>query len=198
MLMDTSRPSVALGTAVLSVVLMVGATVAGCAAPTTGASSSAPPTPSVSSSSPSSTSASSTPSHSAVPTSAGPATPSPSASARPAGDQQAISACQAAIDQVGGASAVIAGFRVSEGVYDEWRLVHDGQGSGLHLSFAPTELSSTVSVNVCYFSGLFEISQPIPGPLPDIVRARVDQAGALVIDEVGHTATVAPQRPQAP
>lgn len=116
----------------------------------------------------------------------------------PAGDQQAISACQAAIDQVGGASAVIAGFRVSEGVYDEWRLVHDGQVSGLHLSFAPTELSSTVSANVCYFSGLFEISQPIPGPLPDIVRARVDQAGALVIDEVGHTATVAPQRPQAP
>jgi hypothetical protein len=110
------------------------------------------------------------------------------------GDAAAIAECQTVIDEVGGASVVVAGYATTEGTYDAWRLVHDGR-EGLALTFTPATLASEAPLTICYYRGSFEVSQPVPGPLPDTVRAQVDAKGVLTIDEIGHAATMVPEAP---
>jgi hypothetical protein len=100
------------------------------------------------------------------------------------------------IAKVAGAKVVVAGYSTTEGAYDAWRLVHDGR-EGLALSFTAATLASTAPRVICYYRGSFAISQPIPGPLPDTVRAQVDANGVLTIDEIGHAATMVAQAPSA-
>jgi hypothetical protein len=112
------------------------------------------------------------------------------------GDAAAIAECQSVMARVAGAKVVIAGYRTTQGTYDAWRLVHDGR-EGLALSFTSATLASTAPRVICYYRGSFEVSQPIPGPLPDTVRAQIDANGVLTIDEIGHAATMVAQAPSA-
>jgi len=98
--------------------------------------------------------------------------------------------------KVAGAKVVVAGYSTTEGTYDAWRLVHDGR-EGLALSFTAATLASRAPRIICYYRGSFAISQPLPGPLPDTVRAQVDANGVLAIDEIGHAATMVAQAPSA-